>query len=56
MNDKQKPTYDYWNDINQDYRGNKAEILSLLKKWEESPESELRTRLLKELNEELGSN
>ena len=56
MKDKVKPTYDYFEDINQDYRGNKEELQSLLKKWEDSPPSDLRTRLIKELNEEIGNN
>jgi len=32
------------------------ELQSLLDKWVASPESDLRTRMIKELNEELNSN
>ena len=55
MKDKKKIVYSY-EEINQDYRNNKEELQKLLKLWIESPDSELRTRLLKELNEELNNN
>ena len=54
MKQTTKPTYQY-HEINKDMN-TQEELRNLLEKWIESPESELRTRMLKELNEELGSN
>ena len=54
-NDKKTIKYDY-SEINQDYRNNLEEKRKLLQYWIDSPESEYRTRIIKELNEELGNN
>ena len=54
-NEKKQLVYSY-EEINQDMRGNKAELQNLLDRWTESEPSEYRTRIIKELNEELNSN
>lgn len=54
MKDKPKPTYLY-SETNKDMNTHE-ELRNLLKKWIDSPESDLRTRLIKEINEELGNN
>ena len=53
MKEKPKTTYLY-SETNKDMNTHE-ELRNLLKKWEDSPESELRTRLIEELNEELKS-
>lgn len=53
-NEKKIINYPY-SEINKDMN-TKQELQSLLDKWVASPESDLRTRLIKELNEELNSN
>jgi len=54
-NEKKTIKYDY-SEINQDYRNNLEEKRKLLQYWIDSDPSEWRTRIIKELNEELGSN
>jgi len=53
-NEKKTIVYDY-SEINKDMN-TQEELRNLLQKWVESEPSELRTRIIKELNEELGSN
>jgi hypothetical protein len=53
-NEKQTIVYSY-EEINQDMNTNE-ELRNLLNKWIESEPSELRTRMIKELNEEIGNN
>jgi hypothetical protein len=54
-NEKKAIKYEY-HEINQDMKNNKEELQSLLKKWIDSEPSELRTRLIIELNNELNNN
>jgi len=53
-NQKKQLVYSY-EEINRDMN-TKAELQNLLDRWTESEPSEVRTRIIKELNEELRSN